>query len=190
MIPLPPSPFSMVMGIAYALRLAIGRGHGDFTKPSAKAVWDALWFRFLLIAANGMLVVGFDHANAIPLLLAVALCDTLFYPVLSHFTLQAIGMSGRFPLFIMAMTWFGNLRIILLMVILLALGGGQNPLGTTVLVVVGFWLVWATWSIASRSLGDRGWLGVGMLMLMMFAEILNAGVVVSFVHPLVAGAEQ
>ena len=194
MIPSPPTPASIVMGLSLALRMALGQEEPDrfkakFEKMWSKAVWEALWFRLMLLVANGTLMVGLDHVNLIPLLVVVALVDTLSYPVVSHFALQAINMAERFPLFILSVTLVGNLRIILIMTALLSTGGG-GVAGNTILLAVAVWMIWAAWFAASRSLGRKGWLGVGMLVLMMFTEVLNALVILTFVHPLAAEISQ
>lgn len=195
MIPSPPTPASIVMGLSLALRMALGQEEPGrlktrFEKMWGKAVWEALWFRLILLVANGTLMVGLDHLNLIPLLVVVALVDTLSYPVVSHFALQAIGMAERFPLFILSMTLVGNLRIILIMTTLLATGGGSGMAGNIIMLAVAVWMIWAAWFAASRSLGRKGWLGAGMLVLMMFTEILNALVILTFVQPLADGISQ
>ena len=189
MIPSPPTPTTVVMAISLALQMALGRQEpkqfkSRFETIGAKEIWDSLWVRLILLMANGVLVLGLDRLDLLPLLAAVALVDTLSYPVVSQFTLQAIGMANRFPLFILAITWIGNLRIILLMAALHLAGGGQSTAGTLVLTGVALWMLWATWSVASQTLGRRGWLGVGMLVLMMSVELVNALLVATFVHPL------
>lgn len=193
MIPLPPSLSTVVTGIAYALRLASPirrmRKKLDEPDPTAKAIWDSLWFRFLLVVVNGLAVLDIDNAGLIPLLVIVALVDTLSYPVISHIVLQFTSLAGRFQPFILAVTWVGNLRIILMMVALFGTGGVENVGGNLLLVLIAFWMIWATWSAATRGLNGNGWAGAGMLILMMALEFLNAMVVISFVHPLVAAGQ-
>ena len=170
--------------------MAVRKGHPDQLDPTPKAIWDSLWLRFLLLTANGTLVVGWDQSSLIPLLAVVALVDTLSYPVVSQITLHLVGMAARFPLFILSVTWIGNLRVLLLMMLLLMAGGGENMGGNLLLAAVAFWLIWATWSVAALSLGGRGWLGAGMVVLMMFVELVNALIIITFVHPLVDAFSQ
>ena len=194
MIPLPPTPLTVALGLSFALQMALGREDPNGFKPKfepiwQKAIWDALWVRFMLLGANGVLVLGLDHAHLIPLLLATSLVDTLSYPVIAQFALQVSGMAGKFPLFIMCMTLVGNLRIILVIAALLATGGAGNMAGLLLLAAIGVWMIWATWLVASRSLGYSGWLGFLFVLLMMFTEILNAGIFLTFVHPLTLGGQ-
>ena len=190
MIPSPPSPSTIISGIAHALRMAVLKGHPEQLDPTPKAIWDSLWLRFMLLTATGTLVLSSDQISLVPLLAVVALVDTLSYPVVSQITLNHIGMAGRFPLFILSVTWIGNLRVILMMVILMIAGGIQTSGGTLLIVATAFWLLWATWSVAALSLGGRGWLGAGMVVLMMFVELTNALIFDAFVHPLVGAFSQ
>ena len=186
----PPRPLMVLLGFTLAVRMAVRKDDPSVVTPTPKKVWDALWIRFFLLMASGMAMLGMDNANLIPLLLATVMVDTLSYPVISQFTLKQIGLAERFPLFIMCMTWIGNLRIILMLTGLFATGAGENLVGAFILAVLAVWMLWATWWVAARSLGNRGWLGGGMLVLMMFTEFLNAMVMLTFIQPQMAGPGQ
>ena len=185
MIPPLPTPSTVVDGITYALRMAIRQGEPGQLEPTNRAIWDALWFRFFLIFANSIVMLGMDHAWLIPLLGVIALVDTLSFPVISHFVLQLTGLTGRFPLFILATTWIGNLRVIILFLMLMILGSDSLG-GNFLLLVVAIWMIWAAWSVATRSLGQGGFAGAGMVILMMVVEVMNASVIIGMIHPLVA----
>lgn len=188
MIPSLPSFATIVTGVSYALRMALRQAQPAMLLPTSKAIWDALWFRFLLVLGNGIVMLGFDHAAVFPLLALIALVDTLSYPVISQFALQLAGYGKRFPLFILAMTWIGNLRVMILMVVLLSTGG-DSVIGNFALFVVALWMIWATWSVASQSLGNKGLAGAGMVILMMVVEMINASVIIQFIHPLVGAGQ-
>lgn len=177
-------------GIAYAMRLATRQGEPAELAPETKAIWDALWFRFMLVTANGVAMLGMDHFGLIPLLVALALVDTLSYPVVSQIVLRLAGMADRFPVFLLSMSWIGNLRVMLMMTVLLVFGGGEGMGGNAVLAMVAVWMIWAAWSVASRSLGGKGLAGAGMLVLLMVVEVVNASIVVNVIRPLVPEAGQ
>ena len=190
MIPAPPGFGTIISGITYGLNLALRRV--DPASPTAirqapDAIWDALWFRFLVTLLNGALILGLDNLSAMVLPGLLALVDALSFPVISQLVISRLGLMGRFVPFILSVTWVGNLRIVVLMTVMLVFGPISAVgigAGNIVLMAVALWLVWATWSAATLSLGRSGWLGAAMVILMMAVEMINGMLIVTFIHPM------
>ena len=185
MIPLPPSPKIIIDGITYALKMSLRQTHPSAMPPTTEAIWHALWVRFALIILNSTIMLEERSFALFAMLIPIAVIDVLSYPVVSHFALLTSGNEKRFPLFILAMTWIGNLRVIILMTTLLIIGIENPGGGIFLLLAVGMWMLWATWSVATISLNHKALAGVGMIALMMVVEILNANILIRFVLPLV-----
>jgi hypothetical protein len=186
MIPKPPGPRVIITGLNYALQLSMHRCEPKAMSSSNDAVWDSLWFRYMLTLLNGSLIVDFGQMTAVVMLAVLGLLDTLSYPVVSHFILRQMQLNRHFPQFIVAVTWVGNLRVIILMILFLLLG--QMDMATASLYIFPFavWMIWATWSAATRSTGNKGWVGAGMMVVMMMLEMVNGILIITFLHPLFA----
>ncbi|XDZ65309.1 hypothetical protein AB8880_10305 [Alphaproteobacteria bacterium LSUCC0684] len=190
MIPAPPGFGSIITGMTYGLNLALRRidpANTGAISQTPGAIWDALWFRFLVTLLNGALILGLGNVSAIVLLGLLALVDALSFPVISQVVIARLGLMPRFVPFILSLTWVGNLRIVVLMTVMLAFGPisavGMGP-GNIILLAVALWLIWATWSAATLSLGRSGWLGAAMVVLMMAVEMINGMLIVTFIHPM------
>ena len=184
MILRPPAPGAIISGLVYGLKIALRRGTPQDISPTTGAIQDALWFRYMLTLFNGVLVLGFSDYGGLIMLAALGLIDVLSYPVASHFVLRLMLLERFFPQFILAVTWVGNLRIIVLMTAILMAGSASVPSFSLIVFPFAIWMIWATWSAAARSIENRGWLGGGMLVLMMLVELINWFLFVSFLHPL------
>lgn len=187
MIPSPPSIAAIVDGMAYSIRMATRQSQPAAMLPTPTAIWDALWFRFILVLLNGIVMLGWGNLHVLPLLAVIGLVDTLSYPVVSQYVLQLTGLGRQFQQFILSVTWIGNLRVILLMAILLGTSG-TSVIGNFLLFVAAIWMIWATWTVAAASLGDKKLAAVGAVLLMMVLEMINASVIINMIHPLVVTA--
>ena len=192
MIPAPPGFGAIINGITYGLNLALRRvdpASPDAIRQSPDTIWDALWFRFLVTLLNGALILGLGNMTVVVLLGLLGIVDALSFPVVSQLVIARLGLMPRFVAFILSVTWVGNLRIIVLMSVMLifgpisAVGVGA---GNIILLVVALWLIWATWSAATLSLGRGGWLGAAMVILMMAVEMINGMLIVTFIHPMLS----
>lgn len=184
MIPTPPGLGAIVNGLAYGLKLAIRRGEPQDMQPHPGAVWDALWFRYMLTLLNGGLILGLGNYSAVLMLAVLGLVDVLSYPVVSHFVLRQMQLDRFFPQFALAVTWVGNLRVMILMMIILVTSPAATASATLIMFPFAIWMIWATWSAATRSIESRGWVGAGMVVLMMILEMINGMMIISFLHPL------
>ena len=184
MIPTPPGLAAIVGGLTYAMQLSVRRCEPSAMPPSAVAIWDALWFRYMLTLLNGGLILGLGNMGAALMLAVLGLVDVLSYPVVSHFVLRQMQLDRHYTQFILAVTWVGNLRVMILMMIILM----TTPvgLGTSTIFMFPFaiWMIWATWSAATRSIENRGWVGAGMVLLLMILEMINGTMIITFLHPL------
>jgi len=189
MIPSPPGFGAVISGMTYGLNIALRRV--DPADPAAigqhvGAIWDALWFRFLITFLNGALILGLSNFSMIALLGLLALIDALSFPVISQLVIGRMGLMPRLIPFLLSVTWVGNLRIVVLMTVMLMFGPisavGLGA-GNLILLAVALWLIWATWSAATLSLGRSGWLGAAMVILMMAVEMINGMLIVTFIHP-------
>ena len=125
MIPTPPGLAAIVGGLTYAMQLSVRRCEPSAMPPSAVAIWDALWFRYMLTLLNGGLILGLGNMGAALMLAVLGLVDVLSYPVVSHFVLRQMQLDRHYTQFILAVTWVGNLRVmILMMIILMTTPGG------------------------------------------------------------------
>jgi len=192
MIPAPPGFGAIINGITYGMNLALRRVDPASTnaiRQAPDAIWDALWFRFLVTLLNGALILGLGNMWTVVLLGLLALVDALSFPVVSQLVIARLGLMPRFVAFILSVTWVGNLRIVVLMTVMLifgpisAVGVGA---GNIILLMVALWLIWATWSAATLSLGRSGWLGAAMVVLMMAVEMINGMLIVTFIHPMLS----
>lgn len=184
MIPAPPGLGAIINGLTYALKLSTRRAEPQSMAPVDSAIWDALWFRYLITLLNGGLILGLGHMSAVAMLAVLALVDTLSYPVVSHFVLKLMQRDRFFPQFILAMTWVGNLRVLILMMVILFLGQMDMAKASLYMFPFAIWMIWATWSAATRSIENKGWLGAGMVILMMMLEMVNGVLIITFLHPL------
>ena len=184
MIPTPPGIGAIIAGLAYGLRLSTRRGEPQDMAPTNSAIWDALWFRFLLTLLNGGLILGLGNFGAVLMLAVLGLIDVLSYPVVSHFVIRQMQAERFFPQFILAVTWVGNLRVMILMMVILMTSSAALTSASFVMFPFAIWMIWATWSAGTRSMDNRGWLGAGMVIVMMLMEMINGMLIISFLHPL------
>lgn len=182
----PPGFSAIIAGMTYGLRLALRQvdpADTDAHPNGPAAIAQALWFRYLITALNGVLVLSFDQTAAILLFLLISVIDTFAYPVVSHGVLYRAGLGPRYPSFITAYTWVGNLRILLLMsVSLLTASFGTQELQIA-LFPFALWMIWASWSVATHSLKRGGWVGAGMVFLGLILEMLLGALIITFIHP-------
>ena len=187
MIPPLPSISTIIDGMTYAIRMAFGQARPEDMPPETKAIWDALWVRYILTLLSNLIVLESNHLTLFALMLPAALIDTLLYPVVSHFCLERTQYANRFPQFILAMTWIGNLSMIIMMTLIALFGNTDTTpvgFGGFLLVIAAIWMIWVTWSVATASLDNRKFLGVMMIVLMMIVQIINALIVFGIAHPL------
>ena len=185
MISGPPGFSAIVTGISYALSLATKR-----VEPSAEAhpngpvaISQAIWFRFLITILNGVVILGFDNAFALVLFFMISAIDTLSYPVVSHVVLYRSGLGKVYPNFITGFTWVGNLRVLMLMTIsLLTISLGVESM-QIIMFPFAIWMIWASWSVATRAIGRGGWAGAGMVLLALVLEMLLGALIITFIHP-------
>ena len=45
------------------------------------------------------------------------------------------------------------------------------------------WMIWASWSVATKSIGRGGWVGAGMVFLALILEMLLGAMIITFIHP-------
>ncbi|MGC6485676.1 MAG: hypothetical protein ACON4P_08415 [Candidatus Puniceispirillales bacterium] len=184
MIPTPPGLGAIVAGLTYALQLSIRRTEPQSMAPDSRAIWDALWFRYMLTLLNGGLILGLSNGGAVAMLAVLGLVDTLSYPVVSQIVIRQMRLDRFFPQFILAVTWVGNLRVMILMMVILFLGQMDMATASIYMFPFAIWMIWATWSAATRSVENKGWVGAGMVVLMMLLEMVNGMLIISFLHPL------
>ena len=190
MIPSPPGFSAIINGITYGLRLATRAVHPNDgpTHPKghaydANAIWQALWFRFLVTLFNGALILGFADISTMLMFLFITFIDTLSYPVASHAILHRTNMAGRYPAFITAFTWVGNLRVLIMMSITLLAGALDDQTLQVMIFPFALWMIWAAWSVATQSLGRGGMVGAGMVFLALVLEMILGALIIIFSHP-------
>lgn len=190
MIPSPPGFSAIINGIAYGLRLATrsvhpnaGPNHPKGHACDATAIWQALWFRLLVTLFNGVLILGFNQISTMLLFFFITVIDTLSYPVASHAILHRTSMANRFPAFITAFTWVGNLRVLLMMSITLLAGMFDDQTLQVMIFPFALWMIWAAWSVATQSLGRGGLIGAGMVFLALVLEMILGALIITFIHP-------
>ena len=185
MIPAPPGFSAISKGISYGLKLAIRSVHPlSKTHPhDAQAIWQALWFRLMVTLFNGAVILGFSEASTLLLFFFITIIDTLSYPVVSHAVLSRINLSLRYPQFIVAFTWVGNLRVLLMMSITLLAGVFQENTIQILIFPFALWMIWAAWSVSTQSLERGGWLGAGMVVLAMVLEMILGIISITFIYP-------
>ena len=118
MIPTPPGLAAIVGGLTYAMQLSCAGARPSAMQPSAVAIWDALWFRYMLTLLNGGLILGLGNMGAALMLAVLGLLDVLSY-LLSAISCCARCNLTHYTQFILAVTWVGNLRVMILMMIIL-----------------------------------------------------------------------
>ena len=185
MISGPPGFSAIVTGISYALSLATRR-----VEPSADAhpngpvaISQAIWFRFMITVLNGVVILGFDNVVGLVLFFLIAAIDTMSYPVVSHLVLAKSGLGKTYPNFITGFTWVGNLRVLILMTIsLLTVSLGAENM-QIIMFPFAIWMIWASWSVATKSIGRGGWIGAGMVFLALILEMLLGAMIITFIHP-------
>ena len=185
MIAGPPGFSAIISGISYGLSLAIRKVEpGPDAHPNGPiAISQAIWFRFMITVLNGVVILGFDKMTALVLFIFISAIDTLSYPVVSHAILHRSGLGKLYPTFITSFTWVGNLRVLILMTISLltvSLGAENMQL---IMFPFAIWMIWASWSAATRSLGRGGWAGAGMVFLALVLEMLLGAMILTFIHP-------
>jgi hypothetical protein len=173
-------------GISYGMRLALQqvdhRNPGHANDP--EAIMQALWFRFIIAMLNGIIAVGiYSPVAVIVTFTLIIIIDTLAYPVVSHFALTRAGLEARFPQFITAYTWLGNFRILLVVTIFFVSHAVNAPRLQLAVVPIGFWMIWASWSVATHSIGRGGWVGAGMVGLTVVLKLVLTLVTVSVFNP-------
>jgi len=184
MIPAPPGFGAIITGIAYGLKLSVRQVHPLDTAAhpqDARAVWQALWFRFLVTMFNGALVMGVFQASTLTTFALISIIDTLAFPVVSQAVLSRMGIKERFPSFITAFTWVGNLRILLMMTITLLAGFMDANSLQLLIFPFALWMIWASWSVANHSLLS-GWKGAGMVILAMIFEMITGILIITYIH--------
>ena len=182
----PPGFSAIVDGVTYGLRLALRKVNpNDATAhPSTpEAVAQAVWFRFMINALNGLIVIGIGGMSILIVFIFISLIDALLYPNISHAILARTSMRGKFLSFITAFTWVGNLRILLLMTV--SLVGATFTQSNSLLILFPFavWMIWASWSVATASLERGGWVGAGMVVLGFIVEMFIGAITISYLHP-------
>jgi hypothetical protein len=184
MIPAPPGFGAIITGISYGLKLAIRQVHpldSSAHPQDARAVWQALWFRFLVTMFNGALVLGVFQASTLTFFALISIIDTLAFPVVSHAVIARMGNAERFPAFITAFTWVGNLRVLLMMTIVLMAGFMDAHSMQLLIFPFALWMIWASWSVASQTLLG-GWKGAGMVILAMIFEMITGFLIITYIH--------
>ena len=182
----PPGFSAIVDGVTYGLRLALRKADPNDASahPSTpEAVAQAIWFRFMINALNGVIVIGFSGMSILLLFIFISVIDALLYPNISHAVLSRTSLRGKFPSFITAFTWVGNLRVILLMTVSLIGTGFAGVGGQIILLPFAIWMIWASWSVATVSLQRGGWVGAGMVMLGFVAEMFIGMMTISYINP-------
>ena len=185
MISGPPGFSAIITGISYALNLSLKRVNPtpEAHPNSPTAISQAIWFRFLITVLNGVVILGFDQLSAVILFILISAIDTLSYPVVSHIVLHRSGLGKIYPSFITGFTWVGNLRVLMLMTISLltvSLGAENMQL---IMFPFAIWMIWASWSVATRAIGRGGWVGAGMVFLALILEMLLGAMIITFIHP-------
>ncbi len=170
-------------GIIFGFRLSLRRASPNDHPNNAAAIWHALWFRFLITVLNGVFVLGFDMMAAIFIFVLVSAIDTLIYPNASYAVMNRTGLGASFPRFITAYTWLGNFKIVLLMAISILASSFGGTVVQMVLFPFALWMIWASWSVATASLGRGGLAGAGMVFLALMLELLIAGLIITFIQP-------
>ena len=190
MIPSPPGFSAIINGITYGLRLAIrsahpldGANHPKGHAHDTTAIWQALWFRLLVTLFNGVMILGFTEVSTMMMFFFITVIDTLSYPVVSHAILNRTSLLGRYPVFITAFTWVGNLRVLLMMSITLFAGLVDDQTLQIMIFPIALWMIWAAWSVATQSLGRGGVVGAGMVFLALVLELIIGAMIITFIHP-------
>lgn len=186
MISGPPGFSAILNGITYGFELSLRRTDPNDASAHPNgpvAIAQAIWFRFMITVLNGSLIMGFTDASGIAMFMLVILIDTLAYPVVSHAILYQNGMGARFPSFITAYTWVGNLRVLLVMTLSLLSSFVGAPQLQIMLLPIGLWMIWASWSVATHTLQRGGLAGAGMVVLSMVLEVIILMAMLAFINP-------
>ncbi|MCE2517349.1 MAG: hypothetical protein J4F41_05800 [Alphaproteobacteria bacterium] len=186
MISGPPGFSAILNGITYGFELALRKvdpNDASIHPNGPVAINQAIWFRFMITVLNGSLVMGFTSVSSVMMFVMVVLIDTLAYPVVSHAILFQNGMGARFPSFITSYTWVGNLRVLLVMTLTLLSSFLGTPQLQIMLLPIGLWMIWASWSVATLSLQRGGLAGAGMVVLSMLLEVIILMAMLVFINP-------
>lgn len=179
-----PNFSAIAKGLGYGWQLALKQTDPSDDAPhpaTSRAIIQALWFKAIIAMVNTSISVPFEHLLTLMTLLLIIIVDTLAYPVISHQVLRRIELEERFPRFITAYTWLGNLRV--LMVLGLIFLSSVAPRVMILVVPISLWMLWAAWFVASKSLGRGGWLGAGMVGLAILLELLLTLITISIINP-------
>jgi hypothetical protein len=186
MISGPPNIPAIAKGLRYGKQLAFGKINPsdiDVYPNEPKDIAEALWFRFMLSMFNGVLSFQLDNFSMAIALVLVIIISTLAEPVVSHAVLRQFGLASRWPSFITAYTWLGNFRILLVLMLFIVSNALSAPQLQLAAIPIGFWMLWATWFVATHSLKRGGLAGVGMVVLTIVLELILTFMLVYFINP-------
>ena len=185
MISGPPGFSTIITGLSYAFNLSLRKVNptSDTHPNNPVAISQAIWFRFMISVLNGVVVLGFGKLTTLILFILIAAIDTLSYPVVSHTVLHRSGLGKVYPSFITGFTWVGNLRILMMMTIVLLTSSFGVEHMQPIMFAFAIWMIWASWSVATITIGRGGWVGAGMVFLALILEVLLGAIILTFIHP-------